>query len=79
MEKVEYDLVLKEMNEALIDFSKKSDQLNAYEYEKQFRELTDYYNALLFQVSVGKVPASKNQRLSIQTSFGDIDVKKNTL
>jgi len=71
-----YDTVLSEMKEALEKFSENSDQLDAYEYEKQFRELTDKYNHMLLQASIGKVPKSKNEKSSIETSFGKIEVKK---
>jgi hypothetical protein len=73
-----YNGILKEMQVALEEFSAKSEGLNAYEYEKGFREITDHFDKLLFQASVGKVPASKNGRNNIQTSYGNIAVKKNT-
>ena len=66
---IEYRTLLDEMNEKLNEFSKRSDSLSAYEYEKQFREITDHYDQLLFQASVGKVPASKNERNTIQIHF----------
>ncbi len=71
-----YDTILAEMKEALEKFSKNSSLLDAYEYEKQFRELTDKYNLMLLQASVGKVPGSKNEKNSIETSFGKLEVKK---
>lgn len=66
------------MHCALKDFSSKSDELNAYEYEKQFMEITDKYNRMLFQASMGKVPASKNEKIRIQTNLVKVDVKKRT-
>lgn len=74
-----YNEILAEMNNALNDFSLKSSELNAYDYELRFRELTDIYNGMLFQASVGKVPISKNEKKRIQTSFGKIDVKKKNM
>jgi hypothetical protein len=76
---IEYRTILDEMNKNLNEFSKLSGSLSAYEYEKQFREITDHYDQLLFQASLGKVPASKNERNTIQTGYGDVSVKKNTL
>lgn len=74
-----YNGILEEMNKALNEFSSKSNELNAYDYEQKFRELTDKYNAKLFQASIGEVPASKNNKRSIQTSFGKVDVKKKNI
>jgi hypothetical protein len=53
-----------------------SNNLNGYQYEKKFREITDRFNKKLFQVSQGQVPKSKNASHKIKTSFGDIRVKK---
>ena len=39
-------------------------------------EITEKYNHLLFQESMGKVPASKNEKQTIQSTFGSIEVKK---
>ena len=75
----DYQTILEEMRVALEGFSSQSNELNAYDYEKKFREITDHYNKLLFQASVGKVPSSKNDKLNIQTSYGNIAVKKNIL
>lgn len=71
-----YQEILAEMHKALEDFSANSDKLSGYDYEKQFRELTDKYNKRLFQASTGATPRSKNHRTKIKTSFGDIKVKK---
>lgn len=71
-----YNEILEEMHRALNEFSSKSEELSSYEYEKQFREITDKYNSLLFQASMGKVPVSKNKKINIQTSFGKVAVKK---
>lgn len=74
--KMEYEKILEEMHVELNSFSSKSDQLSGYQYEKQFRDLTDKYNRLLFQSSLGKVPKSKNEKQTLQTSFGEVVVKK---
>jgi len=71
-----YNSILTEMEEELSDFSKKSDELSAYDYENQFRSITDKYDKKLFQASLGRVPKSKNEKKKIQTSFGVINVKK---
>ena len=71
-----YESILSEMNRELEKFSKTSDHLSGYQYEKTFREITDKYNQKLFQASQGKVPASKNEKHKIQTSFGEITTKK---
>jgi hypothetical protein len=76
MENHMYNEILEEMHRALNEFSSKSEELSSYEYEKQFREITDKYNSLLFQASMGKVPVSKNKKINIQTSFGKVAVKK---
>jgi len=76
MKKDKYNGILEEMDKALNEFSSKSDELNAYDYEKKFRELTDKYNSMLFQASMGIVPSSKNEKKRIQTSFGKVDIKK---
>jgi hypothetical protein len=72
----DYAAILTEMQKELENFSSKSRSLNAYDYEKEFRKITDKYDQKLFQVSVGKVPKSKNKKKSIETSFGKINVKK---
>jgi hypothetical protein len=74
----EYAQILSEMRNALDEFSKGSEKLNAYDYELKFREITDHYNKLLFQASTGKIPGSKNGKIKVETSFGEITVKKNT-
>jgi len=71
-----YKNILEQMNNELEAFSMNSSKLNGYQYEKKFREITDRFNKELFQVSQGKVPKSKNESHKIQTSFGDITVKK---
>ena len=71
-----YESILSEMNLALEEFSKTSDKMSGYEYEKKFREITDKYNQKLFQASQGAVPKSKNSRHKTQTSFGEMTVKK---
>lgn len=71
-----YDSILEEMKKALAAFDRQSDKFSAYDYESKFRELTDKYNMLLFQASVGKVPASKNKKIAVSTSFGKVSVKK---
>jgi hypothetical protein len=75
----DYTTILSEMNKELEDFSSKSQRLNAYEYEKAFRKITDKYDHRLFQASVGKIPKSKNKKNSIETSFGKINVKKKVI
>ena len=71
-----YEDLLLEMNKELNKFSQTSDSLNGYQYEKRFREITDKYNQQLFQASQGKVPKSKNEHHKVQTSFGEMVVKK---
>lgn len=71
-----YKNILNQMNNDLEAFSMKSGNLNGYQYEKKFREITDKFNRKLFQVSQGQVPKPKNSSHKIQTSFGNIDVKK---
>ena len=71
-----YETILSEMNEELKQFSKTSNELNGYQYEKQFKEITDRYNRTLFEASQGKIPKSKNSKHKVQTSFGEIEVKK---
>lgn len=71
-----YESILSEMQAELEKFSRTSNTLNGYQYEKTFREITDKYNQQLFQASQGKVPKSKNAKHRIQTSFGEITVKK---
>jgi len=68
--------IAKEMAWALEKYAMESTHLNAYEYEKGFREITDNYNLKLFQASLGDGPKSKNDKNTIQTSFGKVDVKK---
>jgi succinate dehydrogenase flavin-adding protein (antitoxin of CptAB toxin-antitoxin module) len=75
----DYTTILSEMDKELEDFSSKSQRLNAYEYEKEFRKITDKYDQKLFQASVGKIPKSKNKKNSIETSFGKINVKKKVI
>jgi hypothetical protein len=75
----DYTTILSEMNNALEDFSLKARSLNAYDYEKKFREITDKYDLKLFQASVGKIPKSKNKKNTIDTSFGKLDVKKKVI
>lgn len=76
MENNNYKIILEEMNKALDKFSSGSENLNAYDYEKKFREITDKYEQKLFQASMGKVSQSKNEKKTIQTSFGKTRVKK---
>lgn len=71
-----YETILSEMNAELNEFSKTSNELNGYQYEKQFREITDRYNQKLFEASQGEIPKSKNSKHKLQTSFGEIEVKK---
>ena len=73
-----YNSILDEMKKALDAFDRQSEKFSAYDYETKFREITDKYNLLLFQASVGKVPASKNGKVAVSTSFGKVSVKKNT-
>jgi hypothetical protein len=75
----DYTAILSEMNKELKDFSLKARSLNAYDYEKKFREITDKYDLKLFQASVGKIPKSKNKKNTIDTSFGKLDVKKKVI
>jgi len=75
----DYTTILSEMNKELENFSSKSRRLNAYDYEKEFRKITDKYDQKLFQASVGKIPKSKNKKNSIKTSYGKINVKKKVI
>lgn len=75
----DYTAILSEMHKELENFSSKSRSLNAYDYEKEFRKITDKYDQKLFQASVGKVPKSKNKRHTIETGFGKINVKKKVI
>jgi len=72
----DYISILEEMNNELVSFTRKSDELNAYDYENRFREITDKYDRKLFQASMGKIPRSKNEKKNIQTSFGNVNVIK---
>lgn len=74
-----YENILLEMNKELNAFSKISDNMNGYQYESKFRAITDKYNQELFQASQGKVGKSKNGRHKVQTSFGEIVVKKKVI
>ena len=74
-----YKNILDEMNQELALFSSQSDGFSAYDYENKFREITDKYNQKLFQASLGKVPASKNEKITVQTSFGKVEVKKKAI
>ena len=75
----DYTAILSEMNKELENFSSKSRSLNVYDYEKGFRKITDKYDQKLFQVSIGKVPKSKNKKHTVETSFGKINVKKKVI
>ena len=75
----DYSSILTEMHKELEIFSSKSRTLNAYDYEKEFRKITDKYDQKLFQTSVGKVPKSKNKKHRLDTSFGKINVKKKVI
>ena len=70
-----YKDILSEMEIALNEFTTNSPQ-DAYTYEKRFREITDAYNHRLFQSSMGEIPASKNEKNTLQTGFGKVEVKK---
>ena len=75
----DYTAILSEMNKELENFSSNSRILNAYYYEKGFRKITDKYDQKLFQVSIGKIPKSKNKKHTLETSFGKINVKKKVI
>jgi hypothetical protein len=75
----DYTAILSEMNKELKNFSLKSRSLNAYDYEKEFRKITDEYDQKLFQVSIGKIPKSKNKKHTVETSFGKINAKKKVI
>ena len=70
-----YKDILSEMETALHEFTNNSPH-DAYTYEKRFREITDTYNHRLFQSSIGEIPASKNEKNTLQTGFGKVEVKK---
>jgi hypothetical protein len=74
-----YKSILSEMETTLHEFSTHSGSMDAYTYEKEFREITDSYNLRLFQASIGSVPASKNEKNTVLTGFGNIEVKKKTV
>lgn len=72
-----YENILKEMEHELEDFDKNSDKINnGYTYEKSFKAIVQKYEEKLLQTSMGDIPKSRNQKLSIQTSIGEIIVKK---
>ena len=68
--------IFQSYQEELAAFKEESEKLSAYDYEKRFKEITDKYNHLLFQSSVGDIPSSKNKKHTVQSSFGKIEVKK---
>lgn len=76
MKPTNYNKITEEMVKALEKFSSGSGNLNAYDYEKGFREITDKYNQMLFKASLGDPPKSKNDKNTIKTSFGNVEVKK---
>jgi len=74
-----YKDILEEMNQELEKFSKESSKLSGYEYEKNFRAIVTQYEQRLFQASIGEIPKSRNEKLVIKSSFGEVSVKKNNL
>ena len=70
-----YKDILSEMETALNEFTNNSPQ-DAYTYEKRFREITDTYNQHLFQSSMGEISVSKNDKNTLQTGFGKVEIKK---
>jgi len=54
-----------------------SSDTSSYEFENDFNILFKKLGQKIYQEMVGKVPKSKNERITIQTSHGDISFPKN--
>lgn len=51
-------------------------KLSGYEYEKRFIELFHQFQVELFQNSLGEVPSNKNEKKTVQTTLGKVEVSR---
>ena len=65
--------IFAELTESLEDLSNKIDkESSSYQFEVSFTDLLRDFGQSVFQTIVGKIPKSKNDRITILTNLGDI-------
>jgi len=80
MKKTNFDSLFDEFKKEVEEFSQDNgNRTNLYDFEKNFRDIVQKYEQKIFQDSLGEVAKSKNKKKTIKSTFGKVEVSKESV